>query len=219
MVDTNFSLRATLPNPGGLARKAWVLFAYGAAHFRVEQLELDLVELKTEHARSGGRLSKSESLLEASVAELARLEELMPIGTQTDWVLAGSQACWDEYQRKALEIAPQLHRPITPRQAGLRRQEYEAICVVAPKPSYALQVPALTPDPDDDLLVFDAMRVGADIFVSDDPHVVPDDADGTVDYKHAELATRAMTSDYFFENAGFEVDWDSIDGSWIRPSS
>lgn len=219
MVDTNFSLRATIPRPGGLARKAWVLFAFGAAQLRAEQLELDFAELNGEAARSGGRLSRSESLFTASAAELARLEELLPIGTPTDWALAGSQACWDEYQRKALELASRLHRSITPRQAGLLRQQYEALCVVAPKPSYALQVPALTPDPDDDLLVFDAMRVGADIFVSDDPHVIPADADGAIDYEFGELSVRAMTPGYFFDQIGNEVDWDSIDGSWIRPST
>lgn len=111
-------------------------------------------------------------------------EEVLPIGTPSDWVLAGSMACWDEYERKARGPAKPFNRKIDAGTAAQLLRRYQSVCVVAPMPAYAYDVPQLTSDPDDDLLVYDALRSGVDIFISDDQDVVPDEADGCKEYEH-----------------------------------
>lgn len=214
MVDTNIAIRATLPIPGGVARKLWVIFAYGAASYRAEHLALDLGELAAEQVREGGVVRAHEAQIEKAEAEVARLEELLPVGTPSDWLLAGSAAAWDEYERIARERAANLKRKITPAIAEMLLRRYQSACVDAPKPAYVV-APQLTADPDDDLLVFDAMRVGADIFLSDDTDVVPDEADGSKEYEHGEDRVQAMRFQYFLDHYLDAIDWDQIDGAWI----
>lgn len=210
MVDTNVSLRATLARPGGWPRQLWTVFAYGAAAYQVRNLELDRVELESSQASEGGTVDFAGELLETAEQDLAKFEEMLPIGTPDDFLLAGSQSLWDEYQRKSLEIAKRLGRAITPLQAEQLRASYESICVTAPRPSYAFEVPALTTDPDDDVLVFDALRAGVEIFVSDDSDVVPDRVEGVVEYTHGDSRVHAMSTDYFFEHHCGQIDWDSV---------
>jgi len=54
MVDTSVSLPATL-SPRGMARKFWVLLAYGALTYEIEHREQELQELELA-AQHGGRV-------------------------------------------------------------------------------------------------------------------------------------------------------------------
>lgn len=215
MVDTNIAVRATLPIPGGVARKLWVIFAYGAATYRAEHLALDLEELAAEQVREGGVVRAHEAQIAEARGEVARLEELLPVGTPSDWVLAGSSAAWDEYERIARERAANLKRKITPAIAEKLMRRYQSVCVVAPKPAYASDVPKLTLDTDDDLLVFDALRTDVDIFISDDAHVVPVEDDGCKEYEQGGRRLQAMRFQYFLDHYCESIDWDAIDGGWI----
>lgn len=215
MVDTNIALRATLPEPGGIPRKLWVLFAYGAAALRLEALTSDLEALVSEQSRSGGEIHEADALLGHARHEVARFEELLPVGTPDDLVLAGSAACWDEYERKAREVAARFDRKVDAKIANALRRRYQSVCTTAPTPAYATDVPPLTSDPDDDLLVFDALRVDADIFISQDTDVVPEADDGSRDYGHGDKRLTAMRLEKFIEVCCSSVDWDQIDGSWV----
>lgn len=215
MVDTNFALRATVPTRASVARKLWVIFAYGAATERAEQLELDLDALASEQAQKGGVIHASDGAIIAAQNAVAKFEELLPIGTPSDWVLAGSQAAWDEYERKALELGPKLGGKIDAKTAAKLLRRYQSICVASPRPSYARDVPQLTPDPDDDLLIYDAIRTGVDIFISDDRHVVPKAAGGCQEYELEDKRLQAMRSNYFIDNYCGLIDWDRIDETWV----
>jgi hypothetical protein len=95
------------------------------------------------------------------------MEELLPAGVPSDWVAVGGVDLFSEYERKVEEVAAKLGIDPPPDPAVARRQ-VEAVCVTA-EPSFdPADVPALTTDPDDDLIVWTALSAGADLLISDD---------------------------------------------------
>jgi hypothetical protein len=213
VVDSNVSLPATLTSTG-LTRKFWMLLAYGAATYRAEHLRLELDALEQEASAADD--IRGRDLLESLTVRAARgraaMEELLPVGVPSDWVAAGGVDLFSEYERKVQEVARKLGVDPPPDSAAARRQ-VEAVCVVA-EPSFGpAEVPALTTDPDDDLIVWTALRAGVDLLVSDDRDVVPDDADGARHYSHGGRSVLAVRFGYLISNYLDEVDWDQIDGT------
>ena len=87
------------------------------------------------------------------------MEELLPAGVPSDWVAVGGVDLFSEYERKVEEVAAKLGVDPPPDPAVARRQ-VEAVCVTA-EPSFdPADVPALTTDPDDDLIVWTASAPG-----------------------------------------------------------
>jgi len=214
VVDTNVSLPATL-SATGLTRKFWILLAFGAATYRAEHLALELDALEREHGDAGGELGGREALQDlVTRAEgiRAAMEEVLPVGTPNDWVAVGGADLFSEYERKVESVAAKLGIDPAPDRAAARRQ-VEAVCVAAEPVFDPADVPALTTDPDDDLIVWTALNAGADLLVSDDRDVVPDDAGGARFYEHGENRVTAVRFGYLAENYLDGVDWSHIDGS------
>jgi hypothetical protein len=216
VVDTNVSLPATLISTG-LMRKFWVLLAFGAAAYRAEHLQLDLDGLEVQATDGGGEIHGRDALKRlATQADQARasMEELLPVGTPSDWVAIGGVDLFSEYERKVEEVAAKLRVDPPPDPAKARRQ-VEAVCVAAEASFDPADVPRLTSDSDDDLIVWTALRGGADLLISDDKHVVPDEAAGPHSYAAGDSTVVAVRFGYLIDNYLDEVEWDRIDGRML----
>ena len=216
VVDTNVSLPATLSSTG-LTRKFWILLAFGAATYRAEHLQLELDALEREVANVGGETGAQESLRRLTTqAERARaaMEELLPVGAPADWVAIGGVDLFSEYERKIPAVSAKLGLEPAPDPLTARRQ-VEAICVAAEPIFDRATVPALTTDPDDDLIVWTALSAGADLLISDDKDIVPADAHGSRFFEHAGHTVLAVRFGYLMEHQLAGVDWAQIDGSML----
>lgn len=214
VVDTNVSLPATLAATG-LTRKFWILLAFGAATYRADHLRLELDALQREAAGVEGEIVGRESLDRLiAQAEHARatMEELLPVGTPSDWVAVGGVDLFSEYERKVGPVAAKLRLDPAPDPAVARRQ-VEAVCVAAEAAFDPAQVPALTPDPDDDLIVWTALSAHADLLVSDDKDIVPAAEDGSCVYEHGDKRVLAVRFGHLVANHLDDVAWDQIDGA------
>lgn len=198
-------------------RKFWILLAFGAATYRAEHLQLELDALERQAIDVGGEIGGNESLQRLTTqAERARaaMEELLPVGTPSDWVAIGGVDLFSEYERKVDEVTAKLGIDSAPDPTVARRQ-LEAICVAAEPVFDPGAVPGLTTDPDDDLIVWTALSAGADLLISDDRDVVPDDADGSRLFKHGENSVLAVRFGYLVNNQLHGVDWEQIDGTLL----
>ena len=216
VVDSNISLPATLISTG-LMRKFWMLLAFGAATYRAAHLRLELDALQRQAIDLGGEIGGQESLQQLTTqAERARaaIEELLPVGTPSDWVAIGGVDLFSEYERKVEEVALKLGVDRPPDPAAARRQ-LEAICVAAEAVFDPATVPALTTDPDDDLIVWTALTAGADLLISDDRDVVPDDADGARFFEHGDRSVLAVRFGYLIRDQLDGVHWEHIDGTLL----
>lgn len=216
VVDTNVSLPATLSSTG-LTRKFWILLAFGAATYRAEHLQLELDALEREVANVGGETGAQESLRRLTTqAERARaaMEELLPVGAPADWVAIGGVDLFSEYERKIPAVSAKLGLEPAPDPLTARRQ-VEAVCVAAEPIFDRATVPALTTDPDDDLIVWTALSAGTDLLISDDKDIVPADADGSRFFEHAGNTVLAVRFGYLMEHQLAAVDWAQIDGSML----
>ena len=216
VVDTNVSLPATLTSTG-LTRKFWILLAFGAATYRAEHLQLELDALEREAANVGGEIGAPEGLQRlATQAERARaaMEELLPVDTPSDWVAIGGADLFSEYERKVESVTAKLRLDPAPDPATARRQ-VESVCVAAEPVFDPANVPALTTDPDDDLIVWTALSSAAELLISDDKDIVPTDADGSRFYEHGDNSVLAVRFGYLVENQLGGVDWAQIDGTML----
>lgn len=217
VVDTSVALPATL-SPAGLARKFFVLLAYGAVSYEVEHAQLEIDELAKQAEASGGRVKGAERARgrRALVADRrAALEELLPHGTPDDWVAVGSGPLFDEYERKLREIGQRIDPALRDEDIPKLRRQMEAICAVGSPPFDPTDAPALTRDPNDDPIVYTALLGGADLLVSDDKDIVPNGIDHH--YEHAGRAVTALTFNELMATrlASTGIDFDEIDGSWL----
>jgi predicted nucleic acid-binding protein len=188
LIDTSVLLPATL-SPGGMARKLWLLLAFGALELQVE---------------------RTESLGHKT------LRELLPENAPTDWVALGARALFDEYERKVRARGHRLSPSVRPRDVMPLRRQVEAICVAASPLFEPNEVPRLTRDSKDDPIVYAALLGGADYLISDDRDIVPDGSEHG--YEHDDCSVRAITfnrlvTSYF---APADLDWGAIDGLWLR---
>jgi hypothetical protein len=216
VVDSNVSLPATLISTG-LMRKFWILLAFGAATYRAEHLQLELDALEEEAADVDSEIHGREALKRLTTqAERARaaMEALLPVGTPADWVALGGADLFAEYELKVEEVAAKLGVDPSPDPAKARRQ-VEAVCVAAEASFDPADVPALTPDPNDDLIVWSALSGGADLLISDDKHVVPDDAAGSRSYADGDRTVLAVRFGFLVDNYLDEVAWSRIDGRML----
>jgi predicted nucleic acid-binding protein len=213
VVDTSVSLPATLSS-SGLARKFWVLLAFGAASYRAEHSQRELEALELEAADVGGAVGGQTSLQRLAIqAQRARaaMEELLPIGTPSDWVAVGGVDLFSEYERKVEVVAAKIGLDPAP-DAAVARRQVEAICVAAEPLIDPGEVPPLTPDPDDDLIVWTALTSGADLLVSDDRHIVSADSDGAQLYEHGDDSVLAVTFGHLVDTHLAGIEWSEIDG-------
>jgi hypothetical protein len=165
VVDTSVALPATL-SPRGLARKLWVLLAFGALVYREQHFRLDLEALEREAEGVGGTIGGRPaivSMIELVEERRTMLAELLPHGAPSDWVAAGSSYLFDEYERKVRTVGAKLGREVDEAAAAQLRRQVEAICVTASPPFDAAAAPRLTADRADDPVVYTALRVGADV--------------------------------------------------------
>ncbi|HVP01423.1 MAG TPA: hypothetical protein VMT10_02540 [Solirubrobacteraceae bacterium] len=216
VVDTSISLPATL-SPTGLTRKFWVLLAYGALAYREEHLRLELDAIEAEAGDDGaiGGRDAIESLIGVAARRRAALAELLPPDAPAGWVAAGSGYLFDEYERKAIDVGPRLGRAIDREEAARLRRQLQAICVAGPEPFAPTDAPALTRDPADDPIVYTALRVGADLLISDDRDIVPDRDAGTQPYQHADSSILAITFGQLVDEHLHDVDWSAIHGDLL----
>jgi hypothetical protein len=63
--------------------------------------------------------------------------------------------------------------------------------------------------------VYTALRVGADVLVSDDRHIVPRASGGAHLYEHGAGQVLAVTFDRLLQEHLGGVDWAAIDGAWL----
>lgn len=220
VVDTSVALPATL-SPRGLARKFWVLLALGALTHREEHLRLELEALEREAVETGGTIggrTAIETLIERAGERRAALAELLPHDAPSDWTAAGGAYLFDEYERKVRVVSAKLGRDIDDQEAAQLRRQVEAVCVAGPPPFDPAAVPALTPDPSDDAIVYTALRAGADLIVSDDKHIVPRRANGAHLYEHDQGRVLAVTFDRLLHDHLDDMAWDDVDGAWLAES-
>jgi hypothetical protein len=216
-VDTSVALPATL-SPSGLARKLWVVLAFGAVAHRAEHLRLDREALLEAPEVQSGELHGADALdvlVERAEQHRAALVDLLPVGTPSGYVAAGFAALFDEYERKVRERGAALNPTVRPEDAGPLRRQFEAICVAGPPPFVDVDVPALTKDPAEDPIVYGALLAGCDVLISDDRDIVPDRRER--EYAHREDRLHAMTFGHFM-NEWFEprdFPWSDIDGAWL----
>jgi hypothetical protein len=188
--------------------------AFGAATYRAEHLQQELDALEAEATDVGGEIRGREALERLTTqAERSRaaMEELLPAGTPPDWVAIGGVDLFSEYERKVEEVSAKLRVDPPPDPAKARRQ-VEAVCVAAEASFDPADVPALTADPDDDLIVWTALSGGADLLISDDKHVVPDEAAGSRSYAAGDRTVLAVRFGYLVDNYLDAVEWSRIDG-------
>ena len=216
MIDTNVSLPATL-SPTGLTRKFWMLLAFGAASYRAEHLQFELDALEQEAAGTGGEIAGRASLeLLMAQAEHVRtaMEELLPVGIPSDWAAIGGVDLFSEYERKVVSVSTKLGLDPAPDPLMMRRQ-VEAVCIAAASAFNPADVPALTRDPDDDLIVWTALRTDADLLISDDKHIVPADSDGSHFYEYEDKSVLAVRFGHLLENYLDDVPWDQLNGALL----
>jgi predicted nucleic acid-binding protein len=216
VVDSNVSLPATLVSTG-LMRKFWMLLVFGAATYRAAHLQLELEALERQAGELSGEIGGRESLERLTTqAERRRaaMEELLPIGTPSDWVAVGGADLFSEYERKVEEVAAKLGVDPSPDPRAARRQ-LEAVCVAAEAVFDPAAVPALTTDPDDDLIVWTALTARADLLVSDDKDIVPDDAEGARFFEHGDRSVLAIRFGHLVRTQVDSIDWQQIDGTLL----
>jgi hypothetical protein len=139
-----------------MARKFWVLLAFGALTYEAEHRQLDLDALRHEYEASGGTLGGmqgAEALIAHAEAQRAGLAEQLPHGAPDDWLAVGSRPLFEEYERKVREIGQRFDPQLDVADAHLLRRQVEAICVAAAPPFPPGQIPAFTRDPSDDPIV------------------------------------------------------------------
>lgn len=213
LVDSNVALPAILGGPNAFARKLFVLFGVGAAMLRAEQLELELETLRAEESGSEGSSSGSfDSILERANGIRGVIEDRFD-HLPHDWFMAGSAHLFDEYERKAMELAGAFGRPMSPEMARKVARQIQALSIGAPTPHY-VAAPVLTADPEDDPIVHDALRFDVDFILARDTGIVPDKRSAF--FRHGEMATTAYWFDYFISENPFEIEWDDIDGTRLK---
>lgn len=220
LIDTSVLLPATL-SPGGMARKLWLLLALGALEHQIEQRQLDIEALQTEAeaAASGAHVHVPrgrEAQARADEQVHGALRELVPENAPVDWMALGSNALFDEYERKVREIGQRFSPGVRASDVMPLRRQVEAVCIAASPPLAVEQVPQLTRDRKDDPIVYSALLGHADYLISDDRDVVPGGSEHV--YEHDERRVLAVTFNQFvttyFEPA--DLDWGAVDGRWLR---
>ena len=159
-----------------MRRKFWVLLAFGGLTYEAEHRRLDLEALRQENEALGGTLGglpASESLIAHAESQRAGMAERLPYSVPDDWAAVGSRPLFDEYERKVREIGSSFDPNLDASDARLLRRQMEVICVGASPPFPPELIPAFTPDPDDDPIVYGALLAYADYLISDDKHIVP----------------------------------------------
>lgn len=215
VVDTSVSLPATL-SPRGARRKLWVLLALGALTYEVEHGRFELDALDAESGRQGGILGGEQNSLgrlERASHRRAALLERLPYGTPDDLVAIGSRALFDEYERKLREIGAKLDPQLRKQDIPLLRRQIESVCVIAAPPFREAEVPVLTRDRKDDPMLWTALVADADLLISNDKHLVPDQHEEL--WEHEGRSVLAVTFEALLADHLSEVDWDQIDGSWL----
>jgi predicted nucleic acid-binding protein len=218
VVDTSVSLPATL-SPTGMARKLWVLLAYGALNHQIEQhraaLELLRAEAETIGAEPKG-LQRAAGRAGAAEQRREILHDLLPDNTPEHWVALGSAVLFAEYERKVREIGTRLNPNVRASDIAALRHQLQAICVAASPPFDPRQAPILTRDRQDDPIVYTALIADADYLISDDRDIVPDRREHH--YEHDRHHVLAVTFNHFlaihFDPTN--LDWAAIDGRWLR---
>jgi predicted nucleic acid-binding protein len=214
-VDTSVALPATL-RPGGMARKFWVLLAFGALTYEAEHRKLDLDALRHEYEAIGGTLGgtqAAEALIAHAETQRAVLAAQLPHDAPDDWVAVGSRPLFDEYERKVREIGPRFDPQLDVADAHLLRRQMEAVCVAAAPPLPPGEVPAFTRDPSDDPIVYGALLAGADYLVSDDKHIVP--RGEPCEYEHDGRRLLAAPFGYVVSELMPDIAWGEIDGTLL----
>ncbi len=217
-MDTSVSLPATL-SPGGMARKFWVLLAYGALTYQIEHHRLALEELQAESMVMGALPDALDSIeAEAHAAEQRHVavRDLLPHDTPEHWVAVGGEVIFNEYERKVREIGRRLNPNVRDTDIPPLRRRLEAICV-AGSPSFNPEdSPSFTRDRNDDPMVYTALLGGADYLISDDRDIVPDGSEHV--YEHNERQVLAVTFNRFVTTyfEPIDLDWGAIDGRWLR---
>ncbi len=89
----------------------------------------------------------------------------------------------------------------------------EAICVAAAPPFALEQIPGFTSDPDDDPIVYGALRADADYLASDDKHIVP--AKEPREYEHEDRRLLAVPFGYLVSELMPDIDWAAIEGGLL----
>ncbi len=202
-----------------MARKLWVLLAFGALDYQVELYGLELQELQAEAAATGTHshgLQSSSAQTRVSRRKLAILRDLLPENAPSQWVALGSTALFDEYERKVREIGRRLSPNVRESDVKPLRRQVETICVTASPPFDIAQAPQFTRDRKDDPIVYTALLGRADYLISDDHDIVLDGSEHV--YEHDEHQVLAVTFNRFvttyFEPT--DLDWSAIDGHWLR---
>ncbi len=88
-----------------MARKLWVVLAFGALTYEAEHRRLDLHALREESEAAGGALGglqAAEALIAHAEERRRLLAERLPFDTPQDWVAVGSRPLFDEYERKVV---------------------------------------------------------------------------------------------------------------------
>ena len=218
VVDTSVSLPATL-SPRGLARKFWIVLAFGALTHEAEHLQLELDELSRRAEELEGRvggLDRVRAQADLAKERVAALAELLPQETPTDWVAIGSAPLFDEYERKVREIGPKLNPAVRESDAPRLRRQVEAVCPIGAPPFDPNEAPELTGDRKDDPILYTALSGDADLLVSDDTrHLVPTGQEHL--WEHDGRAVLAVTFDFLMKERleATDLDLNEIDGSWL----
>lgn len=217
VIDTSVSLPATL-SATGMARKLWLLLAFGALTQQAEHGRHMLKELQREaqasRALPGGL--DLEAKADAAERHRAALSELLPDNAPERWLAVGGSAIFDEYERKVREIGHRLNPAVRDADVAPLRRQVEAICAVTAPPFEADAPPSFTRDRHDDPIVYTALLGHADYLISDDRDIVPDGLEH--EYEDDEHRVLAVTFKRFV-SAYFEppdLDWNAIDGRWLR---
>lgn len=218
VVDTSVSLPATL-SPRGLARKFWIVVAFGGLTYEAEHLQLELDELSGQAEELGGRaggLDRARAQVDLAKERVAALAELLPHETPTDWVAVGSAPLFDEYERKVREIGHKLNPAVRESDAPRLRRQVEAVCPIGAPPFDPKEAPELTGDRKDDPILHTALSGDADLLVSDDTrHLVPSDQEHL--WEHDGRSVLAVTFDFLMKErlSPSGLDLSEIDGSWL----
>jgi|NGEPerStandDraft_6_1074524.scaffolds.fasta_scaffold20807_3 hypothetical protein len=200
-----------------MPRKLWVLLAFGGLTYEVEHRKLDLDLLRRQSEAVGGTLgglARAEAQIADAESSRALLAEQLPYGTPHDWVAVGSKPLFDEYERKVREKGTRFDPVLGPEDASRLRRQMEVLCVSAAPPFAPGTLPALTPDPDDDAIVYGALLADADYLVSDDRrHIVPNGEPR--EYEHADRRLLAVTFDYLVSELMPHIEWGEINGALL----
>lgn len=110
VLDTSVSLPATLSSTG-LARKFWLLLAYGALHHQLEQRHAKIDALRSEAQSTGatvGGIGEGVANPEDFEQRLAILRDLLPSDAPAHWLAVGSAPLFDEYERGIYALSIRL---------------------------------------------------------------------------------------------------------------